>query len=206
MLRNKGIKKIEEIQTDFNPNNFDVEKMMSIFKAMKVTESLSVFNAIKRCGYSFKLVLSLLIVFVVTTNRTVSSSLSSLYGYGISIGKDVFYRLKNNEKICWRLILWHIGMKFIQVTSANSVSAESEKPRYLIFDDTTVEKSGKKMEFIGRVWDHVKQRSVLGFKILVMLYWDGISSIPLDFSIHRETGRLESAFNDRYKSFIYKTD
>jgi len=191
MLRNKGKQKIEEIQTDFNPNNFDVEKMMSIFKAMKLTDSFTEFNTIKRCGYSFKLVLSLLTVFVVTANKTVSSSLSDLYGYGIFIGKDVFYRLKNNEKICWRRILWHIGMKFIQITSSNSVALELDKPRYLIFDDTTIEKSGKKMEYIGRVWDHVKQQSVLGFKILVMLYWDGISSIPLDFSIHREKGQQE---------------
>jgi len=192
MLRDKDIKKIEEIQTDFNPENFDVEKIMSIFKAMKLKDSFSEFNYLKRSGYSFKLVLSLLIVMVVLANKTVSSSLSHLYGYGISIGKDVFYRLKNNEKICWRRILWHIGMKFIQITTANSVLRESGKPRYLIFDDTTVEKSGKKMEYIGRVWDHVKQRSVLGFKILVMLYWDGISSIPLDFSIHREKGRRKS--------------
>jgi len=72
------------------------------------------------------------------------------------------------------------------------MNEETKKPHYLIFDDTTVEKSGKKMEFLGRVWDHVKQRSILGFKILVMLYWDGKSSIPLDFSIHREKGQKES--------------
>jgi hypothetical protein len=192
MLRAKDIKKIEEIQTDFNSEHFDVEKIMSIFKSMKLTDSFSEFNKLKRSVYSFKLVLSLLTVIVVTAHKTVSSSLSSLSGYGIRIGKDVFYRMKNNETISWRRILFHICMKFIQITSTNSILTESGKPRYLIFDDTTVEKSGKKMEYIGRVWDHVKQRSVLGFKILVMLYWDGISSIPLDFSIHREKGKRES--------------
>ena len=128
---------------------------------------------------------------VVTANKTVSSSLTSLYEHGIRTGKDVFYRLKNNEQVCWRRILWHIGMKFIQVTESNNTTDE-KKSHYLIFDDTTVEKSGKKIEFLGRVWDHVKQRSVLGFKILVMLYWDGKSSIPLDFSLHREKGKRES--------------
>jgi hypothetical protein len=51
-------------------------------------------------------------------------------------------------------------MRFIRVTESNS-TLEEQKPHYLIFDDTTIEKSGKKMEFLGRVWDHVKQRSVL---------------------------------------------
>jgi hypothetical protein len=43
-------------------------------------------------------------------------------------------------------------------------TVNSDKPRYLIFDDSTIRKSGKKMEFIGRVWDHVTQKYVLGFK------------------------------------------
>jgi len=192
MLRNKGIKKLKEIQTDFNPERFDSAKLTNIFKAMNLTDSFSEFNYLKGRGYSFKWVFSVLIVLVVTANDTILSSLSYLYGHGIKTGKDVFYRLKNNEYICWRRILWHIGMKFIRVTESNSLTEEARKPHYLIFDDTTVEKSGKKMEFIGRVWDHVKQRSVLGFKILVMLYWDGKSSVPLDFSIHREKGQRES--------------
>jgi len=82
-------------------------------------------------------------------------------------------------------------MKFIGITESTILSDELRKPRCLIFDDTTLEKSGKKIEHIGRVWDHVKQRSVLGFKLLVMLYWDGKSSIPLDFSIHSEKGQKE---------------
>jgi hypothetical protein len=48
-----------------------------------------------------------------------------------------------------------------------------KKPHYLIFDDTVIEKSGKKMEFIGKVWDHVIQRLSLCYKVLVMLYRDG---------------------------------
>jgi len=192
MLRNKSTKNAEEIKTDFNPLRFDIEKITGIFKALKLTESLSEFNYLKQSGYSIKVVLSLLLFMAVTENKTVLSSLSNLYGYGITTGKDVFYRLKNNERVCWRRILWHIAMKFVRTTESTGLQDESAKPHYLIFDDTTVEKSGKKIEFLGRVWDHVKQRSVLGFKILVMLYWDGKSSIPLDFSLHREKGKRET--------------
>ena len=191
MLRDKSIKKIEEIKTEFNPERFDEEKITGIFKALKISESLKEFNNLKQSGYSVKTVLSLLLVMTVTGQKTVSSSLSSLREHGIATGKDVFYRLKNNERICWRRILWHIVMKFIQITLSTELPDEPDKPHCLIFDDTTVKKSGKKMERPGRVWDHVEQRSILGFKILVMLYRDGKSFIPVDFSIHREKGKKE---------------
>jgi hypothetical protein len=157
---------------------------------MKLVESFSEFKHLKKSGYGFKELLSLLIWIVTQPDKTVYSSVSALYEYGIKTGKDALYRLKNNETICWRRLLWHIGMKFIKVTESGS-TIEAKRPHYLIFDDTTVEKSGKKMEFIGRVWDHVKQRSILGYKILMMCYWDGASCIPLDFSIHREKGKRE---------------
>lgn len=191
MLHDKGIKRIKEIQTDFNAEGLNEEKILSSFKALKLTACFSEFNKLKASGYSFKTVLSLLLWIVINPTKTVFSSLCLLDRQGIKIKKDSFYRQKNNEKICWRKILWHIVMKFITLMEKES-TVDPSKPRYLIFDDTTVEKTGKKMEFIGRVWDHVKNRSILGFKILVMMYWDGVSSIPVDFSIHREKGKNES--------------
>jgi hypothetical protein len=59
----------------------------------------------------------------------------------------------------------------------------------LIFDDTLLEKTGNKIEKIGKVWDHTKNRMVLGFKLLTGLYFDGTSAIPVDFSIVREKGQ-----------------
>jgi predicted nucleic acid-binding Zn finger protein len=41
---------------------------------------------------------------------------------------------------------------------------------------------------ISRIWDHVSKRFILGYKLLTMGYWDGVSFIPLDFSLHRERG------------------
>jgi predicted nucleic acid-binding Zn finger protein len=190
MLRNKGNIKISELQTSYTPDGVDSNSVLSGFKALKLTESFSAFGNIKEQGYSFKAVLSVLIGMVIHSEKTVHSYLSGFFGKEVGMKKDVFYRLKNRETICWRMILWHIAGRFLAVTSAHSATV-SDKPRYLIFDDTTIAKSGKKMEFIGRVWDHVAQKSVLGFKVLVMLYWDGISSIPLDFSIHREKGKRE---------------
>ena len=78
MLRDKGTKKIDEIKTDFIPDKFDEVKITSIFRALKISESLKAFNYLKQSGYSVKMVLSLLLVMVVTGKKTVSFSLSSL--------------------------------------------------------------------------------------------------------------------------------
>ena len=122
MLHDKGTKKIEELKSDFKSERFDDGKLTSIFKALKLTESLKEFNHLKQSGYSVKMVLSILLVMVATGKKTVSSSLASLSEQGLTAGKDVFYRLKNNGNICWRRILWHLVMKFIHVTESSALA------------------------------------------------------------------------------------
>ena len=106
------------------------------------------------------------------------------------IGKNyVFYRLKRNTTIDWRLILWLFVKKF--TTTVKEKATENEKTKCLVIDDSLLAKSGRSIEKISKVWDHVSQRSMLGFKLNLMGYWDGFSFIPVDFSIHREKGKNE---------------
>jgi len=80
------------------------------------------------------------------------------------------------------------GMKFIKLVSAQGENS-SGSPRCLILDDSDIPKTGRYIEKVSRIWDHVSRRYILGFKLLAMGYWDGVSFIPLDFSLHRERGR-----------------
>ena len=84
MLHDKGTKKIEELKSDYNSERFDEGKLTSIFKAMKLTESLKEFNYLKQSGFSVKMVLSMLLVMVTTGKNTVSSSLASLSEQGLT--------------------------------------------------------------------------------------------------------------------------
>jgi hypothetical protein len=92
---------------------------------------------------------------------TVHSILSGCVKHRIKAGKDTFYRFKNNQGICWRTVLWLLMAKFKGLT----ISSISESPeiRCLIFDDTLLEKTGKYIDKVSRVWDHVTRKSVLGF-------------------------------------------
>lgn len=105
----------------------------------------------------------------------------------IEAKKDVFYRLKNNPAINWRDILWLFVLKYCKAVAENGGPATGT--RCLIVDDSLIAKTGKYMENVSRVWDHVSQRFLLGYKLLALTYWDGTSCIPVDFSLHREQGR-----------------
>lgn len=59
----------------------------------------------------------------------------------------------------------------------------------MLYFDTTLEKSGIKIEHVSRVFDHVKGHCVLGYKLLLMAFFDGRSTILIDFSLHREKGK-----------------
>lgn len=65
-------------------------------------------------------------------------------------------------------------------------------PRCMIVDDTTIDKTGRKIEFIGKVFDHCSHKYLLGFKILTLGFWDSKSFIPLDFSVHQEPGKKKN--------------
>jgi|GEM_PF-5363468 len=99
MLQDKVKEKISEIGTDFNENKLESTNILKGFKALKLTEGFSEFQHLKRSGYSFQLVLSAMISAVTSGRKTAVSSLPLLRERGLTMGKDVLYRLKNNAGI-----------------------------------------------------------------------------------------------------------
>ena len=58
------------------------------------------------------------------------------------------------------------------------------------------------MEKVSMVHDHVTNSFILGFKLLVLGFWDGGSFIPVNFSIHREKGSKLKKATDAYKQSV----
>lgn len=111
---------------------------------------------------------------------------SALYSF-ISCGKDVFYRLINNPFIDWRKLNYSFTKKLIKQTASKSDT--NNNPTCLIVDDTDIPKTGKCIELIGKVYNHVINRHILGYKGLFLAYHDGKSLFSLDFSLHGEKGK-----------------
>jgi hypothetical protein len=102
-----------------------------------------------------------------------------------SMEKDTLYRLKNNEQYSWRRLLYGIAKAYRALVNCGE-EPSAKKPTALILDDTTDARVGFKMEKISYVFDHVLRKSVYGYKILALTFFDGTTSQPLDFTIHSE--------------------
>jgi len=187
MLQSKDINKIAELKNGFTPRWLEPDFILSSLKCFSFSAVCKCLSPLKQRGYSFESIISCLICLPFLGLRSVHSFTGSAMTDHIKARKDVFYRLKNNPKICWRVVLWMFSMKFIKLTATQAEHC-SDAPRCLIFDDSDLPKTGRYIEKISRIFDHVSKRFILGYKLLAMGYWDGASFIPLDFSLHRERG------------------
>jgi hypothetical protein len=158
-----------------------LEKVMDLFFLKK---QLSIFDDLKEKGHHISTLVYGLII-------------QPFYGFGniynmvkanfAKENKDSYYAAKNNEQIDWRMFLMLFAKKFSRLVNSRD-TMKINGTTAIIGDDSTLRKTGKKIERVSMVHDHVTNTFVLGFKILVVGYWDGGSFIPLDFSIHREKG------------------
>lgn len=187
MLHRKDINKISELKNGFTPRWLEPDFISSSLKCFTFSNLCRVISEIKVKGYSFEWIITILLSMPFIDATTVHSMLNGCVKHQIEAGKDTFYRLKNNPGICWRMVLWLFSAKFKALT--NNSTCDNSGIKCIIFDDTLLVKTGMYIEKISRVWDHVAQKAVIGFKLLLMGYWDGTSLIPLDFSMHRELGQ-----------------
>jgi hypothetical protein len=96
----------------------------------------------------------------------------------------------NNPWMNWRKLLIGFARQFVK--HVEEKGDNNTGITCFVVDDTDLEKSGKTIEYIGRIFNHVTKRNILGFKMLLLSYWDSKSLIPVDFSLHREKGKKGS--------------
>ena len=187
MLHDKIKYKIDEIQSFFRDREKSIDaliELVSFFDIMKVSR---VVNAIKTKGYYFHQLLSVLIILPYLGQASIYAFFKSGYSDLSEPEKDAYYRLKNDYRFNWRELLKEVVRQFVKIIARHR--AVSQRIKCFIVDDSVLEKTGKCIEGIGRIWDHVTHRYVLGFKMLVLGYYDGSSFVPVDFSLHREEGK-----------------
>ena len=193
MSQLKDIKIIKELQGFFSRDQKLLEVIINFYQNFKICKTAQEFNRVKKKGFQPVQVLLMLLMFPFLKIANVYS----LYQSGIAllkeVEKDVYYRLKNNPNEDWRKVLLSFAKRFIKYIEKNTEPENNKgakkQVRCFIIDDTTIRKKGKKIELIGRVFDHITKRYVLGFKQLILTYWDGKSLIPIDFSFHAEQGK-----------------
>ena len=197
MQHNKGNTNQSELSFLSQENEGAVLSQM--IKHFKIRESFSGLNVFKRSGLAISAGLLVMLLLPFLGINSIYKMFRSDFANESELQskKDSYYAIKNNYRISWRLLLLLIACRFLALT----VKYELTKDGVKVFsvDDSTLGKSGKKIEGAGMVYDHVIHRMVLGFKILVLGYWDGGSFIPIDFSLHREKGKELLEASDKLK-------
>ena len=90
----------------------------------------------------------------------------------LEVGKNCFYRLLARPEMDWRILLLSMARRFQNIVRKEKAE-EINAPKCYIIDDTTVSKTGLHFEGLSRVFDHVLSKCVLGYKLLILAFFDG---------------------------------
>ena len=182
-----NLENIHEIYNIFCQKNRMNADIINLFDHFHLSQTLRHLKMEKQQGVSASLLIVLLCLF-----RMCHESIGSFYShqfYGLfQSGKNCFYRMYNRSSMDWRKLLLRMSVRFMSILKERKAE-ERYHSHCFILDDTTLEKTGTCIEGISRVFNHVTHKCVLGYKLLLLAYTDGRSSIPVDFSLHREKGK-----------------
>ena len=176
---------LSELESVLCNNDKTNEGVLHFFTAFKLGRLLGAFDILKSKGVSVSLLLLSLIIFRLR-NESVNRMQHKGKNFLEKIDDNTFYRLMNNPWMDWRKLLLMFLKQFLA-----HVKAKEDRPSGItcfVLDDTDIEKTGKTMEYIGRIFSHVTHLYPLGYKMLLLAYHDGKNLIATDFSLHREKG------------------
>ncbi len=181
--------KIDELQSIVSNENETIRGIQQFMQPFNLGVTLKHYSQLKEKGYKLTDVLIWL-----CTVQTLGFSIYQATRQGLSNliicgEKCVYYRLLENQFINWRGLYRRILLKYYEIVKSKGEEPEQGTIRCFIIDDTVIEKTGKFIEGVTKVFDHVTQKSVLGLKMLVLGYWDGINFLGVDFSLHHEMGK-----------------
>jgi DDE superfamily endonuclease len=189
MQRNKDIHSLSHIG-NFGTDNLTITDLFSkTLTCLDLSYINKLLNRSKSKGVPahdiFKTIFLLSFLDLGNVYQLVRSGLGTYH----EVTKDMYYQFMKNTNIDWRTIVWLFIKRILTVIESKGNSCENESPKCLIIDDTIIPKTGKTIEFIGKVYNHVTTKYELGMKVLTLGYWDGKTFLPIDFSLHNEAGK-----------------
>jgi hypothetical protein len=184
---NAKLEKLSELANILSSENSLRNDLFTLFARFGLGRLLCRLSLEKQKGVSaVQLILSLCLFRV--CSETVHSIYDKRFYDLLDTGKNCYYRMMNRASMNWRRLLMYMAVRFQAILRTKHANSEG-LPKCYILDDTTLEKTGMRMEHISRVYDHVKHVYVLGYKLLLCAFFDGKSTLPIDFSLHCEKGK-----------------
>ncbi|MDR3339468.1 MAG: transposase [Candidatus Symbiothrix sp.] len=169
------------------------EGVLGFIGQFKLGRLLKPYADFKKQGVGFISILTALIL-----SRFGGMSVSAMQKTGIfGMDENTIYRMMNTPLINWKSIIFSFAKQFVRYTKEKG-EEDPEQIKCFVLDDTEIPKTGKTTEGISKIYSHVKQVYLFGFKLLVFAFWDGKSLIPCAFSLHRESKDTDKAKNKNY--------
>jgi len=195
------MRQMKEIATVFESQNYSINNIIcDTMKKFKFKTLCHTVGIQKADGFSVTEIMTLLLLLPLMALKNVHQLYKSTYAEKATMQKDTLYRMKNNERYPWRSLLYAVAKRFKVLVGINN--EQKDTVTALILDDTIDQRVGYKIENVSHVFDHVLRKTVYGFKILVLTFYDGTSSIPLDFSIHSEKKLARKKARLQYKKNV----
>lgn len=189
MLPSKSTKFFSEVNDFLTSSEKGITRILNLYQKLELHKIKIGHQDFPQASYRRSDLLLCLLLFPVFSIKNVWSYLDGPLNDFFEAKKNTLYRLKNDHQIDWRHILNLVNRRLFKQINMHGDCVEPKSPRCLIVDDTDFEKTSYKTEHISRIWSHSLHRTILGFKALVVGYWDGKSFFALDFSLHKEKGK-----------------
>ena len=190
MQHTKDKKSISEITKYCGDSKKLTGTFEELLKNFNLTYINTLFSKTKTKGIDSKKIFQILFTLRFLELKNIRQLMLAGHSKGINFKKDVFYEFMKNPYIDWRRIV-HLFYKQVASLIAKESEEKDCNPRCLIIDDSLLPKSGKRIEFIGKVYDHCSHTYNLGIKLLTLGLFDGKSFMPLNFSLHNEPGKTK---------------
>lgn len=186
-VTNAKLDKFCEMESILSVKSATNERLIALFGRFGIGNLLRHLSLEKREGVSAATLVLALCLLRINGSSIFTAYRKRFYGL-LDVGKNCFYRMMSRPGMDWRRLLAGVVCRFYAILRMEKAELH-EGDRCYIVDDTTIEKTGLAMERVSRVYDHVKGRCVLGFKLLLLAVSDGVTTLPVDFSLHREKGK-----------------
>ena len=179
-------KPVKEIENVLQNHGYSINNIIcEVMKTFKLKTLCRQVGFQKEAGYGASEILTLMLMLPLMLLKSVHALYKSEFQKVTTMKQSYIYRLKNNEKMPWRDLLLVMSKQFQRLV--NPMNEVADKSAFIL-DDTTHAKTGRRIEQMTKVFDHVagKKGSKLGFKNLTLGFFDSKSFTPLDLNLQVE--------------------
>jgi hypothetical protein len=177
---------VDEIKKICKKNGEDLDPLwINIREEFNLTRFSRSGGVAKRTGVGVSLLFETAIAIPLFLVGTVQSFFSSGFKKIVESSQYSYYRFCQDSRFNWRRVMSEVS-KFIKKREKET-NLETKYPSALIIDDSSLEKSGRRIEGVSKIHDHCTGRKVVGYKLVALGWFNGSFARMLDYSLTAET-------------------